>query len=216
MIRFENTEVQGFSAAIRGMRNPMNSWAASDSGTYTSMDDDGFSVTRFLLGDRDAELARKLVKAGSDHRKFLRQIIVWADITAPRYWWAEYDTYKVGTVANSCSTMHKIHAKRFEVEDFSIETVGSLRGIEALSELIVALEHLRLEYNSTKDTGVWREMIQLLPSSYNQRRTVMLSYEVLLNIVGARNAHKLVEWREFCKWAQGLPYLSEILGLGGE
>ena len=184
MIQITNAETFGWESAIRGMRNPMNSWLASDS--------DGE-----LLGEKDLELAMKLSKSGTDHRKFMRMIIVQADILAPRYWWTEYDTYKVGTVANSTSTMHKIHAKEFTVDDFSCEHL-KLANIDHLCYLIHALNKSRERYLETKDKEDWWQMIQLLPQSYNQLRTVSLNYEVLCNMYHARKHHKLDEWVEFC------------------
>lgn len=199
MIQITNVETSGWESAIRGMRNPMNSWSASDS--------DGE-----LLGEKDLELAMKLSKSGTDHRKFMRMIIVQADILAPRYWWTEYDTYKVGTVANSTSTMHKIHAKEFTVDDFSCEHL-KLANIDHLCYLIHALNKSRERYIETKDKEDWWQMIQLLPQSYNQLRTVSLNYEVLCNMYHARKHHKLDEWREFCKWIESLPY-SELITEG--
>ena len=199
MIQITNAETFGWESAIRGMRNPMNSWLASDS--------DGE-----LLGEKDLELAMKLSKSGTDHRKFMRMIIVQADILAPRYWWTEYDTYKVGTVANSTSTMHKIHAKEFTVDDFSCEHL-KLANIDHLCYLIHALNKSRERYLETKDKEDWWQMIQLLPQSYNQLRTVSLNYEVLCNMYHARKHHKLDEWVEFCKWIKTLPY-SELITEG--
>lgn len=199
MIQITNVETFGWESAIRGMRNPMNSWLASDSDVE-------------LLGEKDLELAMKLSKFGTDHRKFMRMIIVQADILAPRYWWTEYDTYKVGTVANSTSTMHKIHAKEFTVDDFSCEHL-KLANIGHLCYLIHALNKSRERYIETKDKEDWWQMIQLLPQSYNQLRTVSLNYEVLCNMYHARKHHKLDEWREFCKWIESLPY-SELITEG--
>ena len=199
MIQITNAETFGWESAIRGMRNPMNSWLASDS--------DGE-----LLGEKDLELAMKLSKSGTDHRKFMRMIIVQADILAPRYWWTEYDTYKVGTVANSTSTMHKIHSKEFTVDDFSCEHL-KLANIDHLCYLIHALNKSRERYLETKDKEDWWQMIQLLPQSYNQLRTVSLNYEVLCNMYHARKHHKLDEWVEFCKWIKTLPY-SELITEG--
>lgn len=218
MIKIENTEVFGFEAAIRGMRNPMNSWHLSDS---PWLEHEGeFGNVNGLIGEADLKLMRNLAKAGSDHAKYLRMINVTVDITAPLYWWKEFDTYKVGTVANSCSTMHKIHAKEFTLDDFSHEHLGvwrsedgmifsGLRG--ALEDTIKHLNHARNEYLRTKDKHFWWYMIQLLPSSYNQKRTVQLNYQVLLNMYRARKNHKLDEWREFCKWIETLPYFKEVL-----
>ena len=208
MIRIEKTEVYGWEAAIRGMRNPMNSWDKSDTdfGKYY-IDFLGFVVVP--IGKNDLALMKKLIKAGSDHRKFMRQIFVSLDITAPLYWWKEFDTYKVGTTANSCSTMHKIHAKEFELSDFSWERLDE-PGIKLLEAVIDYLNTNRNAFNDTQDKSYWDNMIQSLPSSYEQKRTVTLNYEVLLNMYHARKNHKLVEWREFCKWIETLPY-SELI-----
>lgn len=199
MIKFENTEVCGIGHAIRGMRNPMNSWDKSDS--YEDI-----IYNTFKLGENDKGLAMKLSKAGTDHRKFLRMITVYADITAPLYWWKEYDTYKVGTTANSCSTMHKLTAKEFTIEDFSFEDCDKWTKDVVCSCIINALNMNRLKYLETKDKKLWRQMIQLLPTSYNQKRTVMLNYEVLANIYKSRQGHKLKEWHEFIEWIEELPY----------
>lgn len=199
MIKFENTEVCGIRHAIRGMRNAMNSWKKSDS--YASI-----IYNTFELGENDKVLAMKLSKAGTDHRKFLRMITVYADITAPLYWWKEFDTYKVGTTANSCSTMHKLTAKEFTIEDFSFEDCDKWTKDVVCSCIINALNMNRLKYLETKDKKLWRQMIQLLPTSYNQKRTVMLNYEVLANIYKSRQGHKLTEWHEFIEWIEGLPY----------
>ncbi len=192
-------EVFGIEAAMRGMRNPMNSWSASDS--------DGE-----LLGERDLELATTLSKLGTDHRKFMRMIIVQSDILAPRYWWTEYDTYKVGTVANSTSTMHKIHTKEFVLDDFSHENMTSA-GVKSLLGTIERLNMSSEFYLNERDKAYWWDMIQLLPQSYNQLRTVSLNYEVLCNMYHARKHHKLDEWVEFCKWIKTLPY-SELITEG--
>ena len=206
MLKIENTEVYGWEAAIRGMRNPMNSWEQSDSNFW------GSGNMEFTLGEKDIDLMRRLRKAGTDHRKFMRMITVSCDLVAPLYWWKEYDTYKVGTVANSCSTMHKIHAKEFTLDDFSHEHLlpGAL---DVLNDTIVHLNFCRKWFLSTKDKAWWWQMIQLLPSSYNQRRTVMLNYEVLTNIYKSRKNHKLDEWRTFCEWIEGLPYSELITGV---
>lgn len=196
MINITNTEIFGWQAALRGARNPMNSWSLMD-----SHDD--------VIGERDLQLAMKLSKAGTDHRKFMRMIIVQVDINAPRYWWTEFDTYKVGTVANSCSTMHKIHSKEFTMEDFSYEHLNG-RGVVAMYEIIEVLNNYREKFLKTNDKDYWWNMIQLLPQSYNQLRTVTLNYEVLCNMYKARKNHKLDEWREFCKWVESLPY-SELI-----
>ncbi len=192
-----------FENAIRGARNPMNSWARSDS-AYAA---DG----SYCLGENDLDLAMRLARAGSDHRKFLRQIFVSVDITAPLYWWKEFDTYKVGTVANSTSTMHKIHAKAFERADFSCDRLDE-GGLEALDALIAYLEAERLKFVAEKtDRQPWHNMIQLLPSSYNQMRTVTLNYENLINIYYARRSHKLAEWHVLCDWILSLPYARELI-----
>lgn len=233
MIKIENTEVFGWEAAIRGMRNPKNSWDKSDStwgcshnngNTCNDCFGDMFECGReydvFKFGKADLKLAKALAKAGSDHGKFLRMINVTCDITAPLYWWKEFDTYKVGTVANSCSTMHKIHAKEFTLDDFSHEHLtcyvedGELHGdwLETLECLIDDLNFARKKFLETKDKKYWWQMIQLLPTSYNQKRTVQFNYEVLraMDRPGRRRDHKLDEWREFCKWAETLPYFKEI------
>lgn len=236
MIKIEETKTFGWEAAIRGMRNPMNSWDKSDtneSSSYCpSLDhwegatEDGFYL---FVGDNDLDLMHRLCAAGTDHRKFMRMIVVYCDITAPLYWWKEFDTYKVGTVANSCSTMHKIHANRFSADDFSREyilddsierpqtqLVGTeddeayLDDAEILIYTIGILNELRELYINTKDKRYWYKMIQLLPSSYNQKRTVMLNYEVLANIYKSRKNHKLDEWHDFCDWIKTLPY-SELI-----
>ena len=203
MIKIERTSVMNLENAIRGARNPMNSWARMDS-TY---DEDG----NYVLGENDLDLARRLATAGSDHRKFLRQIFVSVDITAPLYWWKEFDTYKVGTVANSCSTMHKIHVKAFEREDFSCDRLDK-EGLEALDALIAYLESERQKFCANKeDRQPWHNMIQLLPSSYNQMRTVTMNYENLINMFYARKTHKLAEWHTYCDWIRSLPYAEELI-----
>lgn len=225
MIKIENVEVMGWEAAIRGMRNPMNSWEKSDSGWFSSEDDMGVNYAQYnshsdpselyFIGSNDLDLMKRLAKAGTDHRKFMRMITVYLDITAPLYWWKEFDTYKVGTVANSCSTMHKIAAKEFEMSDFSCEHMKPT-SIKIMHDIIDILNKYRADYNNpeAEKLGVkkdyWWQMIQLLPSSYNQKRTVMLNYEVLANIYKSRKNHKLDEWREFCKWIESLPY-SELI-----
>ena len=215
MIKIENIEVYGWEAAIRGMRNPMNSWDKSDS-NYTIIKNDGKYIADFI-GENDMKLMQNLCKAGSDHRKFMRMINVTMDITAPLYWWKEYDTYKVGTVANSCSTMHKIHDKEFTIDDFSYERCKKERFVErAIEGTLNALNYLREKYLETKDKSYWETMIQLLPSSYNQRRTVQLNYETLLNIYNARKNHKLKEWLELCSEIEKLPYFKEITGLSND
>ena len=243
MLKIEETEVVGWKAAIRGMRNPMNSWEQSDSGhcqrdlardcTTCVHRDTGYSACtagHFDVGPRDYDLMTRLRNAGTDHRKFMRMLIVYLDITAPLYWWKEYDTYKVGTVANSCSTMHKIAAKEFTLDDFSHEHLGVLipaelndgeevfqnLWIESLKRTIEDLNIARgfyiREQNSDLKKKYWLQMIQLLPSSYNQKRTIMLNYEVLANIYKSRRNHKLDEWHTFCNWIEGLPYSDLITG----
>lgn len=204
MIKVENIEVFGWEAAMRGMRNPMNSWAKSDT-VFAGRDDKSP-----IIGENDMKLMKNLRKAGTDHRKYLRMINVTMDIIAPMYWWSEYDTYKVGTVANSCSKMHRIHAKEFTLDDFSYEHLDT-GWYTCLSETIIPLlNRAREKYVETKDKYYWWMLIQLLPASYNQRRTVQLNYEVLLNMYHARKEHKLDEWREFCKIIESLPYFKEI------
>lgn len=228
MIKFENTEVLGWESAIRGMRNPMNSWEKSDSvKCYANANCPGIcrnNMSGMHIGSNDLDLMTRLRNAGTDHRKFMRMITVYVDITAPLYWWKEFDTYKVGTVANSCSTMHKIHAKEFTLDDFSNEHLlgkaVQYNGYVPTSVLectIGALNEFRELYLETKDKKYWWQMIQLLPSSYNQRRTVMLNYEVLANIYKSRKNHKLDEWRMFCDWILTLPYGSLLKeGVGNE
>ena len=251
MLKIENTEVVGWEAAIRGMRNPMNSWDKSDShscGTCGDCDicidyDNcpyGYDYLKIIVGPNDLDLMTRLRNAGTDHRKFMRMITVYLDITAPLYWWKEFDTYKVGTVANSCSTMHKIHEKEFTMEDFSTEhligspipnfkkpchvtekttdgNTGYSFGLTATPHdfvhwTIEVLNAYRMLYLETKDKNYWWQMIQLLPSSYNQKRTVMLNYEVLANIYKSRRNHKLDEWHTFCDWIERLPYSELITG----
>ncbi len=202
MLSVNNTYVMNFEGAIRGARNPMNSWNRSDS----YYDENG----NYILGENDLSLAVRLRRAGSDHRKYMRQIMVSVDITAPLYWWKEFDTYKVGTVANSTSTMHKIHSKEFTRDDFSCDKC-SAEALAMLDTLIAHLEKTRLIYNEEKDKSYWYDMIQLLPSSYNQMRTVTLNYENLVNIYYARRNHKLDEWHVFCDWISSLPYAKEII-----
>lgn len=213
MIKFEHTEVLGFEHAIRGLRNPMNSWGKSDSRFEESIDFDPDDYPcRFKLGPNDHDLMIKLRNAGTDHRKFMRMITVYVDITAPLYWWKEFDTYKVGTVANSCSTMHKIAEKEFTLDDFSHEHL-QVPMVEILKHTIHGLNDARDAYLSSKDKLMWWQIIQLLPSSYNQKRTVMLNYEVLANIYKSRKNHKLDEWSVgFMKWINRLPYRELITG----
>lgn len=244
MIGIENAEVRGFEAAIRGMRNPMNSWEKSDSyfdGKYCEKCEHRDSecnpekpcFENGVLGGNDLELMKKLVKAGTDHRKFMRFITVSCDITAPLYWWKEFDTYKVGTVANSCSTMHTICGKEFSITDFSREHLTTLdyqhydvldteeieriefqtASLQILSLVVQTLNNYRKLYLETNDKKYWWQIIQLLPSSYNQRRTVLLNYEVLLNIYHARKKHKLDEWRKFCEWVENLPCMEVFLNV---
>lgn len=201
MIKIERTSVMNFEGAIRGARNPLNSWARIDS----RYDENG----NYVLGENDLDLAKRLCRAGSDHRKFVRQIIVSTDITAPIYWWKEFDTYKVGTVANSTSTMHKIHSKPFDIDDFSHDRM-SPDALEAMRDFIKVLEKKRLSFVETKDKNDWYDIIQLLPSSYNQMRTVTMNYENLVGMYYARRAHKLDEWHKYCDWVLTLPYFKEF------
>ena len=248
MLKVENVEVLGWEHAIRGMRNPMNSWENSDSGSCHAdlmrdcntcvHKDTGYDVcfSHFDIGPNDYKLMSTLRKAGTDHRKFMRMITVYVDITAPLYWWKEFDTYKVGTVANSCSTMHKIHAKEFTLEDFSYEHLNNepyhrewiesavvdedvtsphkvwATPLDILKYTIEMLNAYRLQYLETKNKNDWWQMIQLLPSSYNQKRTVMLNYEVLANIYNSRKGHRLDEWKTMLDWIEELPYAELIIG----
>lgn len=200
MIKIKHTEVFGLEHAIRGMRNPLNSWDKSDS---------FFDGESFIMGENDFALMKKLAKAGTSHSKYRRMISVYVDINAPLYWWKEFDTYKVGTVANSCSTMHKLHAKEFTLNDFSIE---HLIGVGSLLAVINEMNFIRNRFNETKDKKYWYHLIQLLPTSYNQKRTVMLNYEVLANMYKDRKNHKLDEWRDLCNWIEELPYSEIITG----
>ena len=203
MIDFNRVYVMNLENAIRGARNPMNSWARSDS----YYDENG----QYVLGENDLSLAKRLRNAGtSDHRKYLRQVMLSVDITAPMYWWKEYDTYKVATVANSTSTMHKIHSKPFEIEDFSHDHLTE-NGLKVLKGIVDEMEKIRLEYVETKDKALWYDLIQLLPSSCNQMRTCTLNYETLINIYKSRKHHKLEEWRSFCEWIETLPYAKELI-----
>lgn len=246
MIKIEETKTFGWESAIRGMRNPMNSWNQSDSypavnckkcgkiereGYCKKEDRDCTGFEEYALGPKDLDLMHRLCAAGTDHRKFMRMIVVYCDITAPLYWWKEFDTYKVGTVANSCSTMHKIHDKEFTLDDFSHEhlieesddfEVGvwwgtdGVNGIEPKDLLELTIEGLnkyRNAYLETKDKKYWWQMIQLLPISYNQKRTVMMNYEVLANMYKSRKNHKLDEWHDFCDWIKTLPYSELITGI---
>lgn len=202
MLTLKNTSVMNFENAIRGARNPMNSWGRMDSHT----EPDG----TFVFGPNDLDLAMRLAKAGSDHRKYLRMIFVSVDVTAPLYWWKEYDTYKVATVANSTSTMHKIHSKPFSMDDFSCDHMTD--STKKFMETVVAeLENIRLRFKETKSKDDWYDMIQLLPSSYNQMRTCTFNYETLINIYHARKNHKLAEWHTFCDWIETLPYAEQLI-----
>ena len=208
MLLTERTSVMNLENAIRGARNPMNSWDRMDS----AYDEKGC----YILGENDLDLAKRLAHAGSDHRKFLRQIFVSVDITAPLYWWKEFDTYKVGTVANSTSTMHKIHAKPFERNDFSHDRLDE-GGLEMLDATVAYLEAERLKFLADKtDRQSWHNMIQMLPSSYNQMRTVTLNYENLINMYYARRTHKLAEWHTLCDWILSLPYAKELICIKDE
>lgn len=216
MLKIENAEVYGFEAAIRGMRNPMNSWDRSDSDCKTIIRDNRKYVEDFI-GDNDLKLMRQLAKSGPVHAKYRRMITVTCDITAPMFWWAEFDTYKVGTVRNSCSKMHKIHSKELLNEDFSCEGCREIGSWATLCFVTVqnTCNKLREKYNETKDKKYWRALIELLPESYNQRATVQLNYEVLAGMYYWRKDHKLDEWHMFCKWVEHLPY-SEIITGGNE
>ena len=232
MIKFEHTEVLGWEHAIRGMRNPMNSWEKSDS-EFGPFAEENVYLQRIdistdpKIGPNDLDLMNRLRHSGTDHRKFMRMITVYVDITAPLYFFKEFETYKVGTVSNSCSTMHKITAKEFTLKDFSYEHLNDdcvacnvvygdhsdyLSSLDILKYTIEGLNYWRRRYLATKDKEDWWQMIQLLPSSYNQKRTVMLNYEVLANIYKSRKDHRLDEWREFCKWIEGLPYSEIVTG----
>ena len=232
MLKIENSEVMGWEAAIRGMRNPLNSWDKSDSGyiyedkvtsAHIVAEDYGDGIP-LVIGTNDQDLMKRLRNAGTDHRKFMRMITVYLDITAPLYWWKEFDTYKVGTVANSCSTMHKIAAKEFTFDDFSHEKLINsacmeiqeqhicISPIQALATTIECLNSYRDLYLQANDKKYWWQLIQLLPSSYNQKRTVMLNYEVLANIYKSRRYHKLNEWHTLCNWIESLPYSELIAG----
>ena len=235
MIKIENTEVVGWEHAIRGMRNPMNSWDKSDSefgilipedyDTKLIIEDEDYWIS--YIGSKDRDLMMVLRRSGTDHRKFMRMLTVYLDITAPLYWWKEFDTYKVGTVANSCSTMHKIAAKEFDISDFSTEhlidreqplyegntdCVEPPNAIWLMYRTVQTLNQYRDLYLQTKDKKYWWQLIQLLPSSYNQKRTIMLNYEVLANMFAARCNHKLDEWKTLCEWIRTLPYSNLITG----
>ena len=202
MIKLENTSVMNLENALRGARNPMASWERSD-----SFWDENHN---YILGPNDLSLARRLCTAGPDHRKFIRQIFLSVDITAPLYWWKEFDTYKVGTVANSTSTMHKIHSKPFALEDFSTDKMNDT-ALKAMNEIIAVLENLRKAFIESKDKQLWYSIIQLLPSSYNQKRTCSMNYENLIDMYYARRGHKLDEWRDYCSWIETLPYAQDML-----
>ena len=214
MIRIENKNVVGFEHAIHGMRNPMNSWEQSDSNYGVWYPDDD----KYYIGEKDLDLMKRLVSAGTDHSKFMRMITVYADITAPLYWWKEYDTYKVGTVANSCSTMHKITAKRFELDDFSHDKMhdSTMNILEIVVNNLNYARDMYLIAEQENKKSYWWQMIQLLPTSYNQKRTIMLNYAVLRNIYHARRNHKLDEWHRFCEWIEELPYSELITMQKGE
>lgn len=222
MLKLEKTEVVGWEAAVRGMRNPMNSWDQSDSHyesealEWHDLSGDPTKVylaDKYVLGANDLDLIMRLRAAGIDHRKFMRMIEVYVDITAPLYWWKEFDTYKVGTVANSCSTMHKIHSKPFDRSDFSCDRLDS-EGLEVLDSLVAYLEKERQKFVADQaDKQPWHNMIQLLPTSYNQMRTVTLNYENLISIYYARRNHKLAEWHTLCDWIMNLPYAKELIAV---
>lgn len=216
MIKIDKTDVYGWETAIRGMRNAHNSWDKSDSGLKVMNEDDvefGYEPNyEYVVGEKDLDLMKRLSKAGSDHAKYLRMINVTCDITAPRYWWAEYDTYKVGTVANSTSTMHSIHSREITLEDFSTEHLVG-KSIASLQNLIDTMNYERKNFLATKDKDCWWQIIQLLPSSYNQKRTVHLNYQVLKNMYHARRNHKLDEWHTLCDWIEQLPYAKDIICL---
>lgn len=236
MIKFEHTEVMGWEAAIRGMRNPHNSWDKSDS-KYLRQEDGHIIASRYEIGPNDHDLMMRLVKAGTDHRKFMRMIVVYVDVTAPLYWWKEFKTYRAGKrwgdeepdafvipsdyleydiEMNSCSTMHTLDKRDLEFEDFSMDSIKENDvAVQLFCDVIERINALRRWYKEGGEKSYWREMIQLLPSSYNQRRTLMLNYEVLANIYRARRNHKLTEWREFCRWVETLPY-SELITGGAE
>ena len=209
MIKVEHIDTWGFEHAIRGMRNPLNSWGRSDS-SFGYEAYSGEFVPNLKIGENDLDLMHRLYVGGQPHRKYLRQIFAVMDITAPLYWWKEFDTYKVGTTANSCSTMHKITAKEFTLDDFSHEHLLDPHGL--LADIVTDLNSWREDYLQSKNKDYWWQLIQLLPSSYNQRRTVSMTYENVMNILDYRENHKLDEWREFCEILRGLPYIKEIRG----
>lgn len=225
MINIENVQVVGWEPAIRGMRNPKNSWDIMDSALCRRNTDDckvmtacdcpkdgTFDEDYYCIGENDHDLMMRLAKGGPVHAKYRRMIVVYLDITAPLYWWKEFDTYKIGTVANSCSTMHKIHAKEFTLDDFSVEHLNEDVIKNPFNEIIACLNFFRGLYLQHKDKDDWWQMIQLLPTSYNQKRTIMLNYEVLVNMYESRRGHKLDEWRDFCEWIETLPYSEIITG----
>jgi len=219
MIKLERTSVMNMENAIRGMRNPMNSHDKSDSyTTYVENPETGNTAAfEFFIGENDLALAGGLAHAGGDHRKFMRQIFVSVDVTAPLYWWKEYDTYKVGTVANSESTMHTIHKRPFTEEDFSLERcVDDLIVVRSIDTVLNALNHCRDKYLETGNKAYWESMIETLPSSFNQMRTCTLNYENLINIYHARKNHKLTEWHTYCDWIESLPYAAELICGGAE
>lgn len=208
MIKLKNTDVYGFEAAIRGMRNPWNSWEKSN-----SVFNAGYSGRSVIIGENDLALMKKLVSAGTDHSKFMRMINVTCDITAPMFWWSEYDTYKVGTVRNSCSKMHTIHIKPFDIDDFTHEGCDKIpAAIDTLMYVVGECEHLRKLYNDTEQKKYWRAIIELLPESFNMRATVQLNYAVLRNMYHSRKNHPLDEWHDFCRWIESLPYSELITG----
>jgi hypothetical protein len=211
VIKFENTEVFNFEGAFRGMRNPLNSWDKSDSYENYEKDNYPWVMEDYIIGENDLKLAQNLIKAGSDHRKFMRQILVSVDIIAPLYWWKEFDTYKVATVSNSCSTMHTIHKKEFTLDDFSTDKMSSYAR-DILEDFIFSLNTYRKNYLESNDKTDWYDIIQSLPSSFNQRRTITLNYETLRNIYGSRRNHKLDEWSVgFMSWIDSLPYSDELI-----
>ena len=219
MIKIKHTDVYGFEAAIRGMRNPWNSWEKSDS--YSTYIEDEHTLQRapfeFFVGENDLTLMKKLVSAGTDHSKFMRMVNVTCDITAPMFWWSEYDTYKVGTVRNSCSKMHTIHIKPFDIDDFTHEGCDKIpAAIDTLMYVVGECEHLRKLYNDTEQKKYWRAIIELLPESFNMRATVQMNYAVLRNMYHARKNHPLDEWRDFCRWIESLPYSELITGGNGD
>lgn len=206
MIKLEKTQVVGFEPAIRGMRNPKNSWHRADSFYLYNDYEEGYE---YHVGEKDLALMKQLARGGPVHAKYRRMILVYVDVTAPLYWWKEADTYKVGTVANSCSTMHKLHSRDLTLDDFSVEHLNDA-SLRILTETVDYLNAVRSEYDETGTKDFWWQMIQLLPSSYNQKRTMLLNYEVLANIYESRKNHKLDEWHDFCDWIEDLPY-SEVI-----